>query len=140
MPDDAARLEDVRAWLAKAALDLRAADLELSTPAAALWGDVTFHAQQAAEKALKALLAFHDEPFRKTHSIEELGRLCTAIAPALRPVVDAAVPLTAYAWKFRYPGDVDDPGQGEAELAVRLARALVEAVERIISARSAGAP
>jgi hypothetical protein len=35
---------------------------------------VAFHAQQAAEKALKAFLAFHDEPFRKTHGIEEIGR------------------------------------------------------------------
>lgn len=137
MPDDAARLEDVRAWLAKAALDLRAADLELRTPELALWGDVTFHAQQAAEKALKAFLALHDQPFRKTHSIEELGRLCTPIAPELSSVVDAAVPLTAYAWKFRYPGDVDEPGRDEAERAVQLARSLVEAIERLLPAPSA---
>lgn len=77
MPPEDARLEDARAWLAKAELDLRAADLEVGAPQAALWGDVAFHAQQAAEKALKALLALHDEPFRKTHSIEELGRACT---------------------------------------------------------------
>ena len=74
MPPDDVRLEDARAWLAKAELDLRAADLELGTPAAGLWGDVAFHAQQAAEKALKAFLALHDEPFGKTHSIEQIGR------------------------------------------------------------------
>lgn len=73
MPPDDARLEDARAWLARAELDLRAADLEMGTPEAGLWGDVAFHAQQAAEKALKAFLALHDEPFRKTYSIEELG-------------------------------------------------------------------
>ena len=87
MPPDDVRLEDARAWLAKAELDLRAADLELGTPAAGLWGDVAFHAQQAAEKALKAFLALHDEPFRKTHSIEQIGRACTVIDP--RPVRQA---------------------------------------------------
>ena len=40
-------------------LDLRAADLELGVSLAGLWGDVAFHAQQAAEKALKAVLAWH---------------------------------------------------------------------------------
>ena len=136
MPDDTARLEDAHAWLTKADLDLRAADLELRTPDLALWGDVTFHAQQAAEKALKALLAWHDQPFRKTHSIEELGRRCVAIAPELSSAVDGAVPLTAYAWKFRYPGDVGEPNRDEAERALHIARTLVEAIERLLPART----
>ena len=29
--------------------------------------DALFHCQQAVEKVLKALLTWHDEPFRKTH-------------------------------------------------------------------------
>jgi HEPN domain-containing protein len=136
MPPDDARLEDARAWLAKADLDLRAADLELASPDAALWGDVTFHAQQAAEKALKAFLAWHDRPFRKTHSIEELGRACTTIVPGLTPAIDAAVPLTEYAWKFRYPGDVAEPTREEAERAVALARSLVDQVRVRVSAQS----
>jgi HEPN domain-containing protein len=64
-PDDV-RLQDARAWLAKAELDLKAAAHEILAPAEALWGDVMFHAQQAAEKAMKAFLAWHDVPFRKT--------------------------------------------------------------------------
>jgi len=72
-PEDA-RLQDVRAWLAKAELDLRAAAHETSAPAKELWGDVMFHSRQAAEKAMKAFLAWHDVPFRKTHNLEELGQ------------------------------------------------------------------
>jgi HEPN domain-containing protein len=87
--------------------------------------------------SVKAFLTWHDQPFRKTHSIEELGRLCTKIAPELSPAIDAAVPLTAYAWKFRYPGVADEPTQDEAERALQLARALVEAVEQLVPARSA---
>lgn len=128
MPPDDPRVEDARSWLAKAELDPRAADLELGAPEAGLWADVTFHAQQAAEKALKAFLAFHDRPFRKTHSIEEVGRACTAIDPALTALVDAAVPLTEFAWKFRYPGDVGEPTREEAHQAVEVARRLVLAV------------
>ncbi len=63
------------------------------------------------QKALKAVLSWHDEPFRKTHSIQELGRACTAIDPGLGDLIDAAVPLTEYAWKFRYgaPGRLHPP-------------------------------
>ncbi len=94
---------------------------------------MAFHAQQAAEKALKAVLAWHDEPFRKTHSIEELGRACTAIEPGLGDLVDAAVSLTEYAWKFRYPGDAGDPTHEEAERAVAVARKLVLAVKALLA-------
>jgi HEPN domain-containing protein len=125
MPPDEPRLEDAQAWLDRAVLDLRAADLELGTPEAGLWGDVAFHAQQAAEKSLKAFLALNDVPFRKTHSIEELGRACTEIDPGLGPLVDAAAPLTEFAWKFRYPGDGSDPTREEAGLALSVARKLV---------------
>ena len=104
MQPDEARLQDVRAWLSKAELDLKAAGHEVSAPAEALWGDVMFHAQQAAEKSMKAFLAWHDVPFRKTHNLEELGRQCVALDTTLGPVADQAAPLTEYAWKFRYPG------------------------------------
>jgi HEPN domain-containing protein len=93
---------------------------------------VAFHAQQAAEKALKALLASRDVPFRKTHSIEELGRASLDVAPELGPIVDAAVPLTEFAWKFRYPGEITDPSRAEAEEAVALARRVVGNVKRIL--------
>jgi HEPN domain-containing protein len=135
-PEDDARLEDARAWLAKAAADLRAADLEIGARDSGLLGDVTFHAQQAAEKALKALLAWHDQPFRKTHSIDALGQACVAIEPGLKIVIDPAVPLTEYAWKYRYPGDVSEPTREEAESAVRIARALVEAIDRLLPPRA----
>jgi hypothetical protein len=42
MEADDARLEDVRAWLSKAELDLKAAAHEDSAPEEGLWGDVLF--------------------------------------------------------------------------------------------------
>lgn len=126
-PEDA-RIEDVRSWLRKAELDLRAAAHELSAPEEGLWGDVMFHAQQAAEKTMKAFLALHDVPFRKTHNLEELGRQCVGLDATLGPLVDQAVPLTEYAWRFRYPGESDEPTREEAEPALATARSLYEAV------------
>jgi hypothetical protein len=72
MPHDPARAADARAWIEKATLDLRSAEADLAARPAII-GDALFHCQQAVEKALKGLLAWHDEPFRKTHDLAELG-------------------------------------------------------------------
>lgn len=123
-----ARIEDVCAWLRKADLDLRAAAHAMSAPEAGLCSDAVFHAQQAAEKALKAFLAWHDVPFGKTHNLEELGRQCLALDATLQAFVDPAVPLTEYAWKFRYPGEPEEPTRAQTEEALAIARRLCEAV------------
>jgi HEPN domain-containing protein len=126
MVPDEARREDVRAWLQKAAFDLRAAEHGMSEPGAGLRSDVVFHAQQAAEKAFKAFLAWHDVPFRKTHNLEELGRVCITIDATLDAIVDRAASLTEYAWKFRYPGEPSEPSQDEADEALIIAREVYE--------------
>ena len=45
--------------------------------------DMVFHAQQVVEKALKALLCWHDVPFRKTHNLVELGKQCAGYRVAM---------------------------------------------------------
>jgi HEPN domain-containing protein len=127
MPHDPARVEDSRAWLTKAKSDLDAAshDLKASPP---LLADLVFHCQQAAEKAMKGLLAWHDIPFRKSHDLEEIGESCLSIDASLKDLVEQAVPLTEYAWKFRYPGEPDEPTQTEAEEALALARLVFKAI------------
>ncbi len=39
-----------------------------------------------------------------------------------------AVPLTGYAWRFRYPGEPEEPPVAEAREALALAREVYEAV------------
>jgi HEPN domain-containing protein len=126
-PEDA-RLKDVQAWLSKAELDLRAAAHEISAPEEGLWGDVMFHAQQAAEKAMRAFLAWHDVPVRKTHNLEELGRQCVELDANPGTLADQAAPLTEYAWRFRYPGESDEPVREEAEHALVVARIVYSAI------------
>ena len=132
MPHDPIALEDAYAWLLKAELDLRAArgDLGLVPP---LLGDAAFHCQQAAEKALKAVLALHDRPSRKTHDLGELQRAVRETEPSLALVASAAVPLSDYAWEFRYPGDVLDPPAEEVSEALGIASDLVGAVRGLLA-------
>jgi len=79
-------------------------------------------------KSLKAFLTWHDHAFRKTHNLEELGEACLALDGSLRPLVDRAVPLTEYAWKFRYPGEWAEPTREEAEEALAVAREALAAI------------
>jgi HEPN domain-containing protein len=127
MAHDPARVAEARAWIVRAARDLRAADHEFQA-VPPLLDDIVFHAQQAAEKALKGFLTWHDRPFRKTHSLEELGEQSLMLDPALRPIIDRAVPLTEYAWKFRYPGEMEEPSRAEAEDALATAREVYAAI------------
>jgi HEPN domain-containing protein len=127
MAHDPELIADTRAWLAKAAQDLAAGAYELqAVPPFA--GDVAFHAQQAAEKALKAFLVWHGCPFRKTHNLEEVGEQCLKLDGTLRHLIDRSTPLTEYAWKFRYPGEPEEPSREEAGEALATAREVYEAV------------
>ncbi len=76
----------------------------------------------------KGFLMWHGVPFRKTHSLEELGEQCLDVDATLKDLVNRAVPLTEYAWKFRYPGDPEEPSLEEAEEALKIAREVFNAV------------
>ena len=67
-------------------------------------------------------------PFRKTHSLEELGEQCLSIDRGLAPLLDRVVPLTEYAWKFRYPGEQSEPSLAEATESRRLVDEVWDAV------------
>jgi len=127
MQHDPELVAETRAWLAKARadLDVAAFDLTAEPPFATA---VVFHAQQAAEKALKGFLTWHSSPFRKTHNLEELGEQCLRFDSMLKPIIDAAVPLTKYGWKYRYPGEPEEPSRDEAEAALALAREVYAAI------------
>ena len=96
-----------------------------------------YHCQQAAEKSLKAFLAWHDTPFRKTHDLKELGRACTAIDASLTALAAQADVLTEYAWKLRYPGNIYIPETGEIAAMIALAGEVFIAVRMRLSASTA---
>lgn len=65
---------------------------------------VCFHAQQAAEKAIKAVLIAKGLGFPLTHDIEELIELAEAGGLQMPDSVREAGLLSPYAVETRYPG------------------------------------
>jgi HEPN domain-containing protein len=61
-----------------------------------------FHAQQAAEKFLKSILAAKAIPFPKTHDLRELRNLLAKENVEIPAVIDALEELTDFAVMFRY--------------------------------------
>src|ERR1022692_4573308 len=93
MEPDPVLVSNTREWLLRAKEDLDNAQHDLmATPP--FVRDALFHCQQAVEKAMKALLTWHDSAFRKTHNLEELGELCTRIDGTLAPAMEDVTPLT----------------------------------------------
>jgi HEPN domain-containing protein len=118
---------EARRWLIKSQRDLGSACrlLEGDEP---FRDTALYHCQQAAEKALKAFLAWHEVEFPRTHDLTELVALCVTLEPAFESRRDPAAELTPYAVQYRYPGELLDPEEGEAEKAVEQARDLVDFV------------
>lgn len=127
MPHDPELVAETQAWLRKAQQDLAAGEHALAAEPP-FTAHTVFHAQQAAERSMKALPTWHSTPFRKAHLLEEPGEQCLRIDDSLRPWVEEAVPLTAFAWKYRYPGEPEDPSAEEAAQALATARRLCDAV------------
>jgi len=120
-PPDEVKREIVRQWVAKAEQDIKASEALLEAEPPFLYPSC-FHAQQAAEKYLKALLTWHQIEFPKTHAIEQLLDLAKqADAETAASLKDAAV-LSPYGVDIRYPGEQPEPNLEETQQAVELAR------------------
>jgi HEPN domain-containing protein len=112
-----------RVWLQRAESNLQLA--EQGKQEGVLLEDLCFQAQQAAEKALKALLIFLSDDFPRVHSLglllERLEQY-VAVPESIKEIVE----LTDYAVTFRYPGDYAPVSDEEYRRAIVLAaKALV---------------
>jgi HEPN domain-containing protein len=125
MKHDPELISETRAWFKKAVRDIRMAELALKDNPA-MTDQVVYHAQQSTEKAMKGFLTWHEQIFRKTHNLIELGEACARLQPDLEPLLRRAAALSDYAWQYRYPGDLDEPNTEEAEDALSLARETVD--------------
>ncbi len=113
----------LRRWLRYAEDDLRAAEVLLEqggVPRASC-----FHAQQAAEKAIKAVFVFLQVDFPFTHNLDRLRDLLPDGWTLKEDFPDLAR-LSAWAVEPRYPGDVIEATHHDAETAVEQARNIYE--------------
>jgi HEPN domain-containing protein len=96
------RADVVRGWLRKAESDLLALDASLEAGAL---DAASFHAQQAAEKYLKAFLTHAGVEFPFTHNLAKLIEVSATVDPSLRELLPVVEPLTPYAVGSRYDSE-----------------------------------
>jgi len=119
--------ELVAEWMRRARADLALA--QMTRQKRIVPEILAFHAQQAVEKALKALLVRHQVEFPNTHSIGLLLNLVQeAGVEGIQGFANAAA-LTRYAVSTRYPGEDEPVTREEAKEASRLAVRLVSRIE-----------
>jgi HEPN domain-containing protein len=82
--------------------------------------------QQATEKIMKELLVLDDQPFRRTHDLNELADAVLRTRPELREALAPLRHLTAWGYIFRYPGF---DGSAEPEPDTVTLRATLAALE-----------
>lgn len=111
-------------WIDKAEGDYNTAQRELRARKSPNYDAVCFHAQQTAEKYLKAVLQEHEVHVPKTHQLLDLLGLCRKINSVYEIIYSDLVDLEGYAIRFRYPGESAD--RNEALNAVKAARRVRE--------------
>jgi HEPN domain-containing protein len=91
-------------WVAKAEADVATAQRELRARKTPNYDAACFHAQQCAEKYLKARLQEDGIVFPRTHDLVTLLNLLPGPDPALTALLADLRLLTAFGVAFRYPG------------------------------------
>jgi HEPN domain-containing protein len=115
-------LHKVKQWLIHGDEDLR-----LAVHATTLQGEeppyrlIAYHAQQCAEKYLKAFLVYCVVDFPYTHNISILLELCGEHADWPVELQDSEQ-LTLYSITTRYPGEDEQVSEAEAKQAIELAQ------------------
>lgn len=124
--------EDAIRWLTFAAQDLRMAELALQE---GLFNQACFHAQQCAEKSLKALIAWRGEVIPRAHALVDLiDRLPDEYRQHLSALMEALWQLDQFYVPIRYPDALPGllpsgmPQRPHAETSLATARSVLDIV------------
>ena len=117
---------DPREWMNRARSDLAIARADIPE---AYPEDLCFHAQQAAEKAIKGILTMHNRTFPFVHNLGILARLLEEAGEEIPEEARLADRLTDYARIFRYPSEFPMATEQDLAEAVSIAEAVVRWAE-----------
>ncbi len=92
-------------WLSKAEADFATMERECGVRTNPNYDGMCFHAQQCAEKYLKARLCEADIPFSKIHDLVALLEQVLDVEPAWETFREDLAYLSDFAVTFRYPGE-----------------------------------
>lgn len=130
MPDEPASREAAHDWLRYAKGNLARAKQE--KPEEAPWEYMCFDAQQAAEKAVKAVLVLRQIEFPRTHELGELLALAHQVGEQIPEDLWEASSLSRYATHTRYPGEERPATEDDYREAVTITENVVRWAEGII--------
>ena len=109
-------------WVQKAEDDFVVAQKMFRARKQPVYDAVCFHAQQCAEKYLKAYLQEHDQDIPKIHKLLDLLKLCKEIDTSLEILLPDLKELERFSVNVRYPGTSAD--KDEARIAFKAAQAV----------------
>lgn len=135
MPPSLRRSDEPAEWMRRARSNLARARAG-RTSSDVLYEDLCFDAQQAVEKAVKAVLVGRGVAFPKTHGIMDLLSLLERGGTRVPKRVREAGTLTVYAVDSRYPGVSEDVTRQDYAQALKLAKRVFLWAEKALSRKA----
>jgi len=129
MPHDPSSTKDPQKWMQNARADMAIARIEL--PPGGMYEQLCFHAQQAAEKSIKAVLLFLNIEFTFTHNLQMLLDLVPSHI-SIPNDVKCTIELNAYAVLARYPGELEPVTESDYDRAVAIAETTIEWADTLL--------
>lgn len=129
MPDNTIN-ENAVEWLRDAESDFAIASVKRTTKMR--YTHLCFHAQQAAEKALKALFVVMSMPYPRTH---DLAFIIDSLPPetTIPPFLLNLPILTKYSVQYRYPGQSLTITSKDLKQAIELTDLTISWVKTIVT-------
>ncbi|MFH0823828.1 MAG: HEPN domain-containing protein [Pseudomonadota bacterium] len=121
------------AWVVKAEHDLLNIRNNLNAEAIP-WDTVCFHAQQAAEKLLKAFLVYQGRVPPRTHDLSALLANCMELHNEMESLASDCRKLSAYAFQSRYPDALFEPTEDDGLEMVTAAERIRDFILRLLPA------
>jgi len=115
--------DDPREWLNRAQSNLVQAKEQKT---GVYLEDLCFQAQQATEKAIKAVLLHRHVRFPYIHDLSELVNLLRKSGEKIPPFLEEAVELTDFAVEARYPSTAEEVTPEEYQETVTAAERVVK--------------
>ncbi len=134
MPPERRPPDDPIEWLNRAKSNFSRATADINLPDVYL-EDLCFDAQQAAEKAIKALLLHRGVVFPFVHDLAELVTVLQRSGQEVPKPIAEAARLTRFAVETRYPSLAEAVSREDYDRAITIAAEVIRWVEKHMLAK-----
>lgn len=124
-------IKKAKQWTAFADDDLRIARHAFKLSSSCPYRIIAYHAQQCAEKYLKAFLVYKNVDFPYTHNLSRLLELCLPYGNWVEKL-KSAEELTPFAVTARYPEEREKVSKKDALRAIEIASLVKKTMRKIL--------